>query len=111
MGKSVHPTLTRLDNQKTLVLTGKVGTQQYFCVFCVQSYKWFEKVTIQNRIHCSPTEGRPTNLAKSRISSWSGVFCVAGKDVNFYTKKSNQVTASGRFRLDHARKNIPFVWH
>ena len=35
---------------------------------------------------CSPTEGRPTNLARSRMSSWSCVFCVAGKNVNFYAK-------------------------
>ena len=28
--------------------------------------------------------------------------CVAGKNVNFYAKKSNQVAGSGRFRHDHA---------
>ena len=49
-------------------------------------------------------------LSPSRTSSWSGVLCVAGKNVNFYVKKSNQVAASGRFRYDHAGKNIPFVW-
>ena len=38
-------------------------------------------------------------------------FCVAGKNVNFYAKKSSQVAASGRFRHDHARKSIRFVWH
>ena len=41
----------------------------------------------------------------------TGAFYVARKNVNFSVKKSNQVTASGRFRHDHARKNIPFVWH
>ena len=50
ISKSVYPNLILLDNENTLVLTGKVGTQHYFCVFCVQSYKWFEKVTIQNGI-------------------------------------------------------------
>ena len=33
---------------------------------------------------CKPyslTEERFTNLARSRMSSWSGVFCVAGKEV------------------------------
>ena len=30
--------------------------------------------------------------------------------MNFYAKKSNQVAASGRFRQDHAGKNIFFVW-
>ena len=33
----------RLDNEDTLILARKVGTHQWFCVFCVQSYKWFEK--------------------------------------------------------------------
>ena len=55
----------------------------------------------------SPTKGRPNNLARSLISSWSGVFCVAGKNVNFYAKKSNQVAASGRFRHDHAGRTSP----
>ena len=41
------------------------------------------------------------------MSSWSGVFCVAGKNVNFYAKKSNKVAASGRFIHDHARKTSP----
>ena len=59
----------------------------------------------------SPTEGRPTNLARSRMSSWSSVFCVADNTVNFYVKKSNQIAASDRFRHDHAGENIPFVWH
>ena len=39
----------------------------------------------------SLTNGRLTNLARSQMSSWSGVFCVARKDVNFYAKKSNQI--------------------
>ena len=49
-------------------------------------------------------------LWPSRASSWSGVLCVVGKNVNFYAKKSSQVAASGRFRHDHAGKNISFVW-
>ena len=52
----------------------------------------------------SPTEGRPTNIARSRMSSWSGVFCMARKNKNFYAQKSNQVAASGRFRHDHVTK-------
>ena len=49
-------------------------------------------------------------LSPSQTSSWSGVLCVAGKNVDFYVKTSNQVAALGRFRHDHAGKNIPFVW-
>ena len=41
-------------------------------------------------------------LWPSRTSSWSGVLCVAGKNVNFYAKKSNKVAASGRFKYYHA---------
>ena len=47
---------------------------------------------------------------KSPVKQENGVFCVLGKHVNFYAKKSNQVAASGSFGHDHAIKNIPFVW-
>ena len=30
--------------------------------------------------------------------------------MNFFAKKSNQVTASDKLRQDHAGKNILFVW-
>ena len=38
-------------------------------------------------------------------------FLCGRKEREFLCKKFNQVAASGKFRHDHARKNILFVWH
>ena len=80
-----------------------------FRVLLTYKSREFKKNARLDLLDNSPTEGRPTNLARSRMSSWSSVFCVAGKNVNFYVKKSNQVAASGR--SNHAKKNVSFVWH
>ena len=62
-------------------------------------------------IHLSPTEGRPTTIPYRGNISNEAAGAVEGKNVNFYAKRSNQVAVLGRFRHDHARKNIPFVWY
>ena len=60
-------------------------------------------------VSLSPTEGRLRNLVTFSNKQLERRLCVAGKNVNFYVKKSNQVAASGKFRHHHAGL-IPFVW-
>ena len=96
------------------MLYGKIGRWAFFCPpTWLPQYKFleiFQTLNSCNSCIYSRPKGGFLILWPSQTSSWSGVLCVAGKNVNFYAKKSNQVAASGGFRHNHQRKNIPFVW-
>ena len=81
-----------------------MNNKTWFSDFSRFESKYFSALTKQSvkKRFSLPTEGRCTNLAngkRSRMNRRSNVFYVAGKDVNFYAKRSCFRQLQGHFSL------------